>query len=126
LESSFDPEATRLVAPTSRRTPAPERIRQPRPPTQPPPLPGMPPGMPPARSAPREDTPIPGTVHNRNPNQPQPAPLPLQPSSALAAQHPTLVPLPQAAGMRPMPLQPPPMQQPPTQQAYPQPAYPQQ
>ncbi|MBA3455562.1 MAG: serine/threonine protein kinase, partial [Deltaproteobacteria bacterium] len=69
-------EATRLVAPTSRRTPAPERVR-PRAATQPPPLPlpGLP-NVPSLRS--RLPTPpavestdeyAPGTVHNRNPGQ---------------------------------------------------------
>ncbi|MDB4962116.1 MAG: serine/threonine protein kinase [Myxococcales bacterium] len=90
-------EATRLVAPTNRRTPAPERVR-PRAATAPPPLPGMP--LPPA-PAPQDEL-MPGTVHHRNPQAAGPGPL---------------GPMPQQQPLqRPGPTQPPPMQQPPMQQ----------
>ncbi len=103
-------EATRLVAPTNRRTPAPERIK-PRAPTQPPPLPGLPgmpsapsrgPAPPPQQSA---DDFVPGTVHNRDPRAGGPIPGP-QPIPAPS---------------RPMPLQPMPMTPMPPQQRYEQP-----
>jgi len=79
-------EATRLVAPTSRRTPAPERIK-PRAGTQPPPLPGMtnaPARAPVQPPPPAADEFVPGTVHNRNPGaggpvMPGPQPLPPPP-----------------------------------------------
>ncbi len=57
-------EATRLVAPTNRRTPPPERVK---PGTQPPPLPGMtqPRGRGPTPGPPIGE--LPSTVHQRNP-----------------------------------------------------------
>jgi serine/threonine protein kinase len=58
-------EATRLLVPAGRRTPSPERMGQPRPPTQPPPIPGPQGG----RMLPPTPAPLqmpPGTVHDRS------------------------------------------------------------
>lgn len=119
VNQSFDQdEATRLVAPTNRRTPVPERIK-PRPATQPPhALPGMPsprthtqqPPRPPTPGSP-ELTPPPGTVHSRHPQGL--APMPQAPPGAGGA--PPMPPQAYAASSQP---QPPPMmlpQQPPPQ-----------
>ena len=63
--SAFDgEEATRLVAPTNRRTPAPERVK-PRAATMPPPLPGL--TQPKPRAAAPALGELPSTVHQRNP-----------------------------------------------------------
>lgn len=72
-------EATRLVAPTNRRTPPPERVK--RASTAPPPLPGM--TQPKAR--PRPPTPsadlgeLPSTIHARNPRNAGPTAPPAMP-----------------------------------------------
>ena len=96
-------EATRLVAPTNRRTPIPERVK-PRAGTQPPPLPGMPSAHSRGPTPPPPDEFVPGTVHNRNPGAGGPLPGPQ--------------PMPQPS--RPMPLQAmpqTPLQRPPYEQA---------
>jgi len=85
-------EATRLVAPTNRRTPVPERVK-PRAGTQPPPLPGLPSASARGPNPPPPDAPdefVPGTVHNRNPGaggpgMPGPQPMPQQ-AMPMAAQ----------------------------------------
>jgi serine/threonine-protein kinase len=96
-------EATRLVAPSSRRTPPPERVVPQRVTTQPPPMPS---GHPSPRSrdltpGPLSHTPAPGTIHDRSIRG---APIPPPPGS----------------GSFPYP-QPPMMPQPPPQQMMPQP-----
>jgi len=101
-------EATRLVAPTNRRTPAPERVK-PRPGTVPPPLPGLPSARPgptqPPPLAQGADEFVPGTVHNRNPGAAgPPMPGPQQPPPPLRA-------MPQPP-MQQQPMQQQPMQQP--------------
>ncbi len=118
-------EATRLVAPTNRRTPPPERIQ--RAGTVPPPLPGM------TQPKPRSGPPLgelPSTVHQRNPrahgaSSPPAMPLssgpPPMPPGSMANAPSTLgdEPIPGTMhqrnpssgippGMAPMPMQPPP------------------
>ena len=104
-------EATRLVAPTNRRTPAPERVKRAK--TIPPPLPGLPSARsgptqpPPMAQAQAPDEFVPGTVHNRNPGgMPMPGPQPQQ--------QPPLRPMPQQP-MQQMPFDPS-MSRPPQQQ----------
>lgn len=103
LHASFDPEeATRLLAPPNRRTPAPERVRS----VEPAPLPGVTHPRTVPRAPARLDDEVPGTVHNRNPNpaaphlpQPQEPPAP----SAAASEATELAPPPIAA-LAPAPL----------------------
>ena len=144
--NAFDgDEATRLVAPTSRRTPPPERIK-PRAGTQPPPLPGMtqPKSQPQRSRGPTPGPPPlgeqPSTVHQRNPRahggvgppaMPMPVGPPAMPPGSLSDAPSTLAdePVPGTMhlrnpqsgmpGMGPMqqqPMQQQPMQQQPMQQ----------
>jgi hypothetical protein len=121
-------EATRLVAPTNRRTPVPERVKPPRAATQPPPLPGM--TQP--RSPPIGE--LPSTVHQRNPRAHGGSAPPAMPSGppamppGMGNAPPMLADEPQPgtmhqrnpkSGLPPTPMQQPPMQhfpQPPMQQ----------
>ncbi len=80
---SFDgEEATRLVAPTNRRTPPPERMK--RSSTAPPPLPGMtqPKPRPRAHTPPSDLGELPSTVHARNPRNAGPTAPPAMPLSS--------------------------------------------
>jgi serine/threonine protein kinase len=117
-------EATRLVAPASLRTPAPERAGPRRVATQPPPMPS---GHPTPRSrdltpGPVNHTPPPGTIHDRRPNPPPPgsgsiAYPPPQPQPGMPPQPPmAMQPQPQQM-LRPMP--PPPMMMTPQPQMQP-------
>jgi serine/threonine protein kinase len=125
-------EATRLVAPSSRRTPPPERVGRPRPPTQPSPeRRPRPPTQPPPERRPRlatqppppdrtpgpVHTPAPGTVHDRTgrgisatPSGSSSVAHPPPPSSQGMAQPPP--PSMQPPQVRPPQMQPPQMQTP--------------
>ncbi|MBA3462226.1 MAG: protein kinase [Deltaproteobacteria bacterium] len=129
-------EATRLVAPTSRRTPAPERVK-PRGATVPPPLPGMTQPKPRPRADPNPPLgELPSTVHQRNPRlqsiggppsmpggPPAMPPEIAPPPTGFEEQAPvpgtmhirsgqTGLPAPQQPAMQPLPMQPPVLQPP--------------
>ena len=98
-------EATRLVPPSSRRTPIPERAASRRLTTQPPPMPSV---HPPPRShdltpGPRDQTPAPGTVHDRSGRGAPAFPPPPGSGSMAHPPQPVIQPLPPPPMMAPPP-----------------------
>ena len=118
-------EATRLVPPSSRRTPGPERVASRRATTQPPPMPSVhsPPRSRDLTPGPRGHTPAPGTVHDRSGRGVPAFPPPPGSGSMAHPPQPMIQPLPPPPMMSapPMMASPPMMAQPPPMMAPPPP-----